>query len=227
MKSREKSWYKCLFSSKSSFDAVTAVVGSLIMLLLTFILTGAAAVIIYDNIGENSNSQTPMAKITLESCEGGLSNNGPETEQASFEKNKLVLLHEGGSPLPLDTTCIKISGNGDSYRPLFGQGILKGNISILYLDLSSGGKNPTFYVVNNKATLADGSWNVGERLVLCGQDSAEGSIESSVKVSVDGDSNTSDNYGFKAGSEIDLRVIDSKSSNIIVKQKTIVRHAGE
>jgi archaeal type IV pilus assembly protein PilA len=44
-------------------------------------------------------------------------------------------------------------------------------------------------------------------------------------VSVNGESNTSDNYGFKAGSEITLKVIDIKSSNVIAQQKAFVKHA--
>jgi archaeal type IV pilus assembly protein PilA len=60
--------------------------------------------------------------------------------------------------------------------------------------------------------------------VLCGQDSAIGTTKSSVEVSVDGDSDTSDNYGFKVGSEIILKVIDTKSSNVIAEQNTFVKH---
>ena len=63
-------------------------------------------------------------------------------------------------------------------------------------------------------------------MILCGQDSSK-YVNSSVKVSVDGDSNTSDNYGFKADSEILLRVIDSKRRNILVEKRIIVQHAGK
>ncbi|WP_269848709.1 hypothetical protein [Methanosarcina horonobensis] len=66
---------------------------------------------------------------------------------------------------------------------------------------------------------------MGERLVLCGQDSAVGTVKSSVKVSVDGDDNTSDNYGFKAGTEITLKIIDSKGRNVIAEQKAVVKLA--
>ncbi|MCO5383047.1 MAG: hypothetical protein NHB15_14000 [Methanosarcina barkeri] len=136
-------------------------------------------------------------------------------------------MHEGGDPLPLDSISIRISGYGNSYQGIPGHegGPLSGDLSVFYRDLGSGGKNYTCYVVHNKDTLEDGLWDVGERLVLCGQDSAVGAVESSVKVSVDGDDNTSDNYGFKAGSEITLMVIDSKGRNVIAKRTTIVKLA--
>ncbi|HHV24419.1 MAG TPA: type IV pilin [Methanosarcina sp.] len=215
--------YKYLSLPEPASEAVTPVVGSLLVFLILFILAGAIAICFFNIAGEGASSQPLMAKISLESCKGGLPN-AKHGENASFEDNKIVLIHEGGSPLPLEVISIRISGYGKSYRPVFGQGLLTGNVSIIYLDLSTKGKNPEYYIVN-KATLDDGSWNVGERLVLCGQDSAVSSIKSSVRASVNGDYNTSDNYGFKVGSEITLKVIDIKSRNVIVEQRAIVKHA--
>jgi len=209
---------------KSSPEGLSPVVGSLLLLLIVFMLVGAIASSI-DLSGCRTNFQYPMAKITLESCEGGLYGVGPMAERARLEENQIVLMHEGGDPLPLDSVSIRISGYGNSYRPVFGQGSLTGDISVFYRDLSSGGKNSSCYVVHNSATLEDGLWDVGERLVLCGQDSAVGAVESSVKVGVDGDYNTSDNYGFKAGTEVTLKVVDSKGRNVIAKRKAIVKLA--
>jgi len=42
---------------------------------------------------------------------------------------------------------------------------------------------------------------------------------------VNGNSNTSDNYGFKAGSKITVKATDIKSMNVIAGQKAIVKHA--
>jgi len=208
---------KQLFSSETVSDAVTPIIGSLLMLIVLVALAGVAAISFSNIANEGKSTQPLMARILVESCEGGLSpNNYDEDEKedkkrARFQENKIVLVHEGGDSLPLDSISIKIFGYGNSYRPVFGQDFLTGNISLLYLDLSPRGKNNKYYADKNKATLEDNSWNVGERLVLCGQDSAEGATKSSVKVSVDGDSDTSDNYGFKAGSEITLKVIDTES----------------
>jgi flagellin-like protein len=209
---------------KSSPEGLSPVVGSLLLLLIVFMLAGAIASSI-DLSGCRTNFQYPMAKITLKSCEGGLYGVGPNSERARLEENQIVLMHEGGDPLPLDSVSIKIYGYGNSYRPVFGQGPLTGDITVFYRDLGSAGKNSACYVVHNSATLEDGLWDVGERLVLCGQDSAVGAVESSVKVGVDGDYNTSDNYGFKAGTEITLKVVDSKGRNVIAKRKAIVKLA--
>lgn len=91
------------------------------------------------------------------------------------------------------------------------------------MDLSQERKNQKYYVANNNATLEDGSWDIGERLILCGQDSPKKSAKSSVVVSVNGNGNTSDNYGFKAGTEITLKIIDRKSRNVISEQKATVK----
>ncbi len=217
---------KYSFLSESASDAVTPIIGSVIMLLVLVLLAGVTAISFFNIAGEGESNQPLVAKISLESCEGGLFNDGPENERAALENNTIVLLHEGGSSLPVDTISIKISGYGNSYHGIAdGNGTkIVGNAEIFYESLSLTGKNPTYYLVNNKDILEDGSWNVGERLVLCGQDSAIGAVKSSVKVSVDGDSDTSDNYGFKVGSEIILKVIDTKSSNVIAEQRTIVKH---
>lgn len=217
--------YKHLFSSGSALEAVVPVIGSLLMLLILILLAGTAAVSLYNSAGESISPQPLVAKISLESCEGGLYGVGPMAERARCEQNRIVLMHEGGDSLPLDSVSIRISGYGNSYRPVFGQGTLKGNLSVFYMDLSPAGKNSTCYVDNNKGTLEDSSWDVGERFMLCGQDSAVGKVKSSVKVSVDGEDNTSDNYGFKAGSEIILKVIDTKSMNLITEQRAFVKHA--
>jgi hypothetical protein len=225
MKAWGKIQAKHFFSFRLTSEAVTPIIGSLLMLLILVVLASIIA-ISFSNIAEEGKSSQPlMAKISLESCEGGLYGVGPTADRARCEENRIVLIHEGGDSLPLDSISIRISGYGNSYRPVFGQGSLTGNLSVFYLDLTRGGKNSTCYVVNNKATIEEGSWDVGERLVLCGQDSAVGATKSSVKVSVDGDYNTSDNYGFKVGSEVTLKVIDTKRSNVIAEQRVIVKHA--
>ena len=66
---------------------------------------------------------------------------------------------------------------------------------------------------------------MGIRFFLCGQDSPKETVKSSVIVSVDGNGNTSDSYGFKAGDEINLKIIDNKGRNVIAERKVIVRLA--
>jgi len=224
-----KAWgnirHKLIYFLRSAPEGFSPVVGSLLLLLITFLLVGA--VISSLNLsGSRTNLQPPVANIDLESCEGGLYGVGSTADRVRCEENRIVLMHEGGDSLSLDSISIKIYGYGNSYRGIpghEGSSSLSGELSVLYLDLSPAGKNSTCYAVNNNATLEDGSWDVGERLVLCGQDSAIGAVKSSVKVSVDGNDNTSDNYGFKQGTEITLKIIDNKGRNVIAERKATVK----
>src|SRR5512143_2291528 len=111
MKPWVKIRYKDLFSSESAPEAITPVLGSLLMLMILVVLAGTAAVSLYNSAG--ASSQPLMAKISLESCEGGLFNNGPKDERATLENNTIVLVHEGGNSLPIDSVSIKISGYGN------------------------------------------------------------------------------------------------------------------
>lgn len=226
MKVLGKIRHKHFCSSESVSEAITPVVGSLFMLLILVLLASVVAVNLFNIAGEGAISQPLMAKISLESCEGGLFNDGPLDERATLENNTIVLVHEGGSSLPLDSVSIKISGYGNSYHGVAdGNGTkIVGDTEIFYQNLSPTGKNPK-YKSQNKEVLKDNFWSVGEKLLLNGKDSPEGPIVSSVKVSVNGDSDTSDNYGFKAGSEIIVKVIDIKSSSVIAEQRAFVKHA--
>jgi hypothetical protein len=221
--------YKLFFLSKpssesrSESEAITAVIAPLLLLVIAVALAGTVANVC-DFSGSGAFSQIPVAKVTLESYEGGLSH-AQEGENATFENNTMMLTHEGGSFLPLDTTSIRISGKGNCYQGVFGAGKqVTGDVEVFYQNLSPKGKNPK-YKSRNKKILEDNCWSVGEKLILYGNDSSVSSIVSSVKASVNGDYNTSDNYGFKVGSEITLKVIDTKSNNIISEQIAVVKHA--
>ncbi len=210
--------------ANSGSEAFTPVIGSLMLLLITLALAGTI-VAVFDLSDDKAVFQASMAKITLESCEGGLYGFGPEAERARLEENRIVLLHEGGSSLPIDFVSITIFGYGNSYQGLPGHEgkSLKGNISIFYLDLNSRGKNSE-YLARNGVVLEDGLWGAGEKLILYGNDSSVGSIDSSVKVSVDGADNTSDNYGFQTGSKITLKVIDREGRCVLSEQEVVVIH---
>lgn len=215
-----------LFSLKFASDAFTPVVGSILLLLITLALAGIIASTVFNFSGGEAGFMPQTARITLESCKGGLFGIGPMAERVALENNSIVLVHEGGSSLSLNSTSIRISGYGNSYKgiPGHGGGPISGNISVSYLNLGKEGKNPN-YEIRNRAVLKDSFWSAGEKLVLCGQDSTVSRIDSSVKVSVNGVGNTSDNYGFKAGSEINLKVIDAEGKTIIAEKTAVVKQA--
>ncbi|AKB20484.1 type IV pilin [Methanosarcina sp. WH1] len=215
-----------MYFFKSSLEGLSPVVGSLLLLLIVFVLVGAVASSI-NLSGCRANFQQPMARITLESCEGGIYGAGSVSKWVTFKENQIVLMHEGGDSLPLNSISVRISGYGNSFQGNISNGSgkrIEGDVGVLYLDLSQKGKNPD-YIIRNSAVIEDGFWDVGEKLILCGRDSAIGSIYSSVKVSVGGVEKTKDNYGFKAGSEITLMVIDSEGRNVIAERKAVVKLA--
>lgn len=218
--------HKFFYSLKSAQSGLSPVVGSLLLLLITFALAGA--IVSSLSLSGASNFQPPVARITLESCEGGIYGSGPVSQWVTFKENQIVLMHEGGDSLSLDSISIRISGYGNSFQGNIPNGTGKraeGNLEVIYMDLSQKGKNQKYYIDYNNATLEDGSWDVGERLVLCGQDSAVGTVKSCVKVSVNGNDKTSDNYGFKAGTEVTLKIIDRRSRNVIAERKASVKLA--
>ncbi len=220
-----KIWDRSFLLLKPELKAYTPIISCILLLLITFTLAGIVVSTVFNSSGGEAGLQPRMARITLESCEGGLFDVGPMAERATLKENRIVLVHEGGSSLPLDSTSIRISGYGNSYQGIPGNGgKLTGNLSVSYLNISTAGKN-SHYETRNLAVLKDGLWSAGEKLVLCGEDSPVSSIDSSVKVSVDGVDDTSDNYGFKAGSEINLKVIDSEGKIIIAEQKAVVKLA--
>jgi FlaG/FlaF family flagellin (archaellin) len=225
MKASGKNPNKNIFSLKHKKDASIPTISVLFLLLITVALAGVVAVFFFTGGLQSVNFQPLMAKVTLESCEGGLCNCGPLSEQASFEQNKIILVHDGGSSLPLNGISITLSAYGNAYQGIVGHGghFLYGNIQIVYENLNPERKNAV-YAARNDATLKDGLWSVGENLILYGRDGS-GATSSSVKVSVDGNSGTSNNYGFKAGSEITVKVIDLKSKNVLAERKAIVKHA--
>lgn len=219
--------HKILNLLRSAPEGFSPVVGSILLLLITFLIVGAV-ISSLNLFGSMTSLQPPVANIDLESCEGGFYGVGPKSRWVTFEENQIVLMHEGGDSLSSDSISIRISGYGSSFKGNISNGTgkrIEGDMEVVYLDLSSKGKNSTCYAVNNNATLKDGTWDVGEKLVLCGQDSAVGTVKSSVKVSVGENSNTSDNYGFKDGTEITLKIIDNKGRNVIAERKAIVKLA--
>ncbi len=132
-----KTWGKIrakeFFSSESVSDAVTPIIGSLLMLIVLVVLASVTAISFSNIANEGKSTQPLMARISLESCEGGLSSTNfseiNDEETANFQKNRIVLLHKGGDSLPLDTISIKISGDGNAY-----QGIVTGGGHLLYGD---------------------------------------------------------------------------------------------
>ncbi|VVB85744.1 Uncharacterised protein [uncultured archaeon] len=194
--------------------AASSVLGVAMLIGLTVIMVSIVALSVSSVYGLVSPGIAPQAKIVAIEAKGGL------PPSVAFEDNTIKLKHKGGDSLDMGRTKIIIYGKGRSYRPVFRGGYVPsypniGNLQVLYLNLTKHGKTAD-YDATNKNLLKDGSWSTGEILSLSGEDSLNSDdIRSSVLVFVDGDGETSNNYGFKAGENVYITLVDTLTNQII------------
>ncbi|MCL7410379.1 MAG: type IV pilin N-terminal domain-containing protein [Methanosarcinaceae archaeon] len=209
---------------KDEENAVTPVFGALLMVFLTFVLAVATVTAVYDDGAveriNNLLTKTPAAVIEIEGIENGAINPVP------YHTINTILRHKGGDSLLLDSTIIILSGGGRSYIGFVGHGggMKTGDMTVKYSDLTMNGKLPE-YNITNSAMLDDNLWSTGEQLILNGGDSINGTDASSVLVSVNGVSNTSNNYGFDTGTTVTIKIFDKTTQRIIAEGKAIVKSA--
>jgi FlaG/FlaF family flagellin (archaellin) len=189
-------------------SAMTPIIGVLMMLFLTLLLAGVTVSSVYGEDIAVSLTKAPMAIVEVEFAEGGVPN------AVRYEENFLYLAHMGGDPLRTDSTKIVISGEGSAYEGVVPYGRRHyGDLLISYDNLLYEGKIPE-YASRNK-DISDGVWSAGEKLVLNGDDSINGSVLSSVSVSINGIKDTSNNFGLKTGDIISIKIIDKNTQRII------------
>ncbi len=200
---------KRLFSHFLKFNltdqGVSPVVGTLLMLVITILLIGVTAVSLAGV--PNPLKKGLTADVEIELIEGGVPN------EVRYKENFITLAHEGGDPLPLENIRIVIVGQGSSYTGVVAHGgkIVDGDIRATYLDLGPAGKEP-HYVTRNPC-IADGYWSAGEVILLNGDDGL--GHNSTVTVQVGSITNTSNNFGFKKGTEVTVKIIENPSGRLI------------
>jgi len=135
-----------------------------------------------------------------------------------------VLAHKGGDPLDVNSVYMVITGYGCSTTGSFPHfKVPRGQLVITYEDLGYDGKLSQ-YEIRNK-DLSDGLWSAGEKLTINGYDSIKGTAESSVHVTINGMSNTSNNYGLKENSIITIEIFDRDTKTIIARTECSVTPA--
>ncbi len=203
-------------------NAISPIFGTILLVFLTFLLAGVVVGTVYsggmfERI-ENACTKTPTSVIDVEGVVGGVPND------VRYNENYIWLTHRSGDPLMLNTTFIVITGQGSSYVGTFPYGSNKqGQLIVKYFDLTPSGSCPTYK--SNNPIIDDNKWSTGEQLVLNGYDSINGTDASTVKVTVDGYTNTSNNYGFEAGSMIYIKVFDTPTQRIIAEDTAVVQLA--
>ncbi len=197
---------------------MSPVIGILLMLMLTILLAGITVSAVYGGDGFSSLQKSPMASVEVECVEGGVPN------AVRYDENYIYLIHRSGDPLMTDSTKIVISGEGSAYAGVVPCGTRHyGDILISYNNLMFDGKITQF--ASRNPALSDGIWSAGEKIVLNGEDSINGSVCSSVSVGIDGITGTSNNYGLKRDSTITIKVFDVESDTIISESECIVMQA--
>ncbi len=206
---------------KEDDNAVTPILGAVLMVFLTFVLAGATVAAVYDDGAveriSNSLTKTPTAVIDTEII---------EKYGSSYRDINIKILHKGGDSLTLDSTFIILSGKGTSQIGVFGfPGFKKesGDITVKYPNLAYDGKRQEKYIDTNTATLDDGLWSTGEQLILNGEDSSSGINASTVIVTVNGISSDYDNYGFDTGTTVTIKIFDKTTQRIIAEDTAIVK----
>ncbi|WP_143072301.1 type IV pilin [Methanolobus profundi] len=199
-------------------EAISPIIGVILMLLLTVLLAGITVSAVYGDDMVSSLKEAPMASIEVEHVDGGL----PKyPTYVGYKKNFLYLDHMGGDPLPADSIRLIISGDGSSYSGVFGSGTtLYGDLIITYDDLMFEGKIPKY--ASRNPCLSDGVWSTGESLVLNGDDSINGTSASSVYVSINGITETSNNYGLEEDTWITVKIFDKDTQRIISESECYV-----
>jgi len=194
-------------------NAVAPVIGAVLLVILTVLLAGAVATTVVSN-GSVLSSSTPVAMIEVDDVVG---------YGGGYKDNVVSLEHKGGDPLDLDSTFVVLSGEGSSYVGKVGDGgfMAYGHVTVKYFDLTPEGSRFTY--ISNNPCIEDGLWSVGEILVLDGDDSINGTDASTVHVSVDGYSDTSNNYGFKDGGSVTVKIFDSLTDRVICEDVVNVR----
>lgn len=199
---------------RGSEEAVSPVIGVVLMVGLTAIMVSTIAISV---LAFTPPESAPQANIMVREMEGGLPSD--LIEGITFDNNTIQLAHKGGDPLDITKTKLIIAGIGQSHRVSGGYvpatSPYTGNVRVVYLNLTKYGKHYK-YNTHNNLILQDGFWAAGENLLLSGEDSQNGNDDvSSVWVSVDGDGETSNNYGFKVGENVQITVMDISTNQVI------------
>lgn len=197
-------------------------ISSLLLILISFSI-GGALILSAGTVLGNIQSLSPAAPVKIDVVD--FSGGDRYNDSMRFQDNRLILKHAGGPSVSLADVSVQIAGKGNAYLGIPGSGgkMAYGDVSVRYENIGGDQKNSDFEK-NNKGLLEDGFWSSGETLVLSGNDSLNASV-TSVFVSVDGETGTSNNYGFSSNQTLEIRIYRmNKAGNphLLLKKETAV-----
>ena len=202
-------------------DAVSSVIGVILMVGLTVVLVAVMAGGVF---GFALAPDAPDANIVIRQARG---NDGV------LQGNEIVLAHKGGDTLRSDSVKIIIDGAGREDLKTDGIGIgntVIGEITIIYSNLEDynyvkSGKRKDRYIHNvsypndtyideAKIVLND-TWTPGETVVLYGADGASPSNTN----------NVDKKYELTAGSTVTVSIVDIASNKLIASSFSTVKNS--
>ncbi len=182
---------------KAGEDAVSPVIGVVLMVGMTVIMISAVAVSV---LAFSVPESAPQARIVVVEAEGDM-------DEALYE-NKIVLKHKGGDRLNENNTKIIITGKGYTYTGTDPEYHSAQDMRVVYYDLT--GDND---LLGADEEIVEGiSWDAGEQIELYGRDgyTAENAVDSKWKLD--------------AGSTVLVTIIDTITNQVITTSRVTVKH---
>ncbi len=182
-------------------EAVSQVIGAVLMVGLTVIMVSAIAVSVY---GFSIPESAPQAKIVVVEAKGDI--------DEYLYKNFIVLRHKGGDALYENDTKIIVTGKGYAYTGAMPSGPAK-DMRATYENLN--GDN---YVESYDELIEGTSWDAGETITLYGSDGRDLDFLGDRHNTVDS------KWKLKAGSVVVVTVIDIATNQVIATSRITVEH---
>lgn len=184
---------------KGSEEAVSPVIGVVLMVGLTVVMGSVVAVSV---LAFTPPENAPQAKIVMVEAKGDI---GDE----SLYNNTVVLKHKGGDALNKNDTKIIITGRGYAYTGTDPEYTSARDLRVTYRDLT--GDNDLYGP--NKKIVEGISWDSGETITLYGRDGYSGI-------------NTVDSkWKLDDGTTVSVTIIDTTTNQVIAVSHATVKDA--
>lgn len=182
-------------------DAVSPVIGVVLMVGMTVIMISAVAVSV---LAFSVPESAPEARIVVVEAKGGMN-------PVNLNNNIIVLRHKGGDELGENNTKIIIKGRGYAYTGSYTGGTPPvQDITVTYHNLKG-----THYDDDDQSTQEDivigNTWSAGETATLRGRDGQDNSNTCKQK------------YRLEAGSTVSVTIIDTTTNQVIAATQATVK----
>ncbi len=198
-------------------EAVSVVIGTVLMLGLTVIMVSAIAVSVY---GFSIPESAPQAKIVVREARGNIS---------YLTGNEIVLIHKGGDTLYPDMVKIVIHGEGKEALKIGGSipTAALGKIAITYNNLKyynyvgSGERKDHYFLgyenLDFAKIITGDAWSAGDKVVLYGADGTNSWNKN----------NVDKKWELKPGTKVTITLIDIPTSQTIAVTSAIVKESSQ